>query len=1235
MAEQPKSNGGVGADLSNTPNFDNAGKDVVKEVDYSSAGAEKERIVEEVREAIRSHIAGNYNRLKGNFLGKVGQGKSREYSLEWLVDSLVATLRLQAEDSLRPIIDKEWMENNWDDHKQLLFRHLSRVDADEIAKDYVYSMLFDKNGEPTDDLREFVFTTFMPDIRKGYEPQYSREEYKKYIPESFSKNQKAKVLKYVDELYDVLESHPQDSQSDVVPEPPQSADNAQPSQTESEIGADLANIPPTPEAGADVSDVPEPPQSAEASQPSMPSESQAPAQEPADAIGQEVDDQVKSFLDSIYGEAVKYATAKKTRKDSFDSFISDLPFYLTTALVKRKIGGKDRTERAQKYILSRYFDEHGEPTKELGKLIEEVQPIWPNGDVEYDVETFKTQIPGWFGTDAKDKAIRLFREYANAQRENGTAPSAPSTPSPNDNPSPSQNPAKENPGSSTKIPDFLDFAYFKENLGYEPFDITKMKGEPEYGEKEATPEHEDNRKQTQAFVESFLEANPFASNRRIRQEARKHGVDITATKWVDAVRNKIAETTGFSPTPAQQQIGDAMYSLMDSITADDETRSQYILDLEAQGAIYDRQPTKAGFFDRVFKSSGYNKRKEAVEQEYVQRTQEENNLISDIQAAAAKGDVKEVERLHKELKDLQKEISNLNVTFQRLNQGFKDFDTPKEKADDYADKAKALMEELKNGIDSLTGQWVSDKPMSPELEAYVRTDDDEKRRRILGGTKGRDRQNEDERIAQYIANEEQRKEGQKFKKKAEDAYRQYRHAQRGEKIGSGIGKPVSWLGKPLDWVGKKVAGAGDSIFKAITNDFTNLGGFVGGGAGLPAQAAVASGGGRLLSLIGKGFSKAPTAFGKAGGVIGSTIGRGVGAMSSSAAAIAGPVGAILAAIGVVVSVIKMGIRTVDAAVQKAFQSAPFNGRIAAAKMQYEGEEFSRKQRFASGTEESSTELIEAWSDLKEESQDMVIAFANLKNTLLTGLVAFAQYSASLLKMAGQIMGMNQLLPKVMSVLSKAVSIIQNSKGAFEEIKDNREYEKEQDAQAGRLQQELALIKAGNLARKYFETGEFDEDAFNGSSYAKAGYTKEKMIAALNDENRRDEFEDAIAFNDVKRGGDFFQGYRNLSGEAPTSKEDLRDVLKTLQSSYVQQVMANEHQAEIQKNTEETAKNTRKDEEKLASIGEGPLWDALMRSANKYKPTGAETPNDAEWGEPSRQYGRFAAEGARQQNWGRR
>ena len=191
MAEQPKSNGGVGADLSNTPNFDNAGKDVAKEVDYSSAGAEKERIVEEVREAIRSHIAGNYNRLKGNFLGKVGQGKSREYSLEWLVDSLVATLRLQAEDSLRPIIDKEWMENNWDDHKQLLFRHLSRVDADEIAKDYVYSMLFDKNGEPTDDLRKFVFTTFMPDIRKGYEPQYSREEYKKYIPESFSKNQKA------------------------------------------------------------------------------------------------------------------------------------------------------------------------------------------------------------------------------------------------------------------------------------------------------------------------------------------------------------------------------------------------------------------------------------------------------------------------------------------------------------------------------------------------------------------------------------------------------------------------------------------------------------------------------------------------------------------------------------------------------------------------------------------------------------------------------------------------------------------------------------------------------------------------------------------------------------------------------------------------------------------------------------------------------------------------------------
>lgn len=1218
MAEQPKSNGGVGADLSNTPNFGNSGSDFVQGTDYSNAGVDRTKAFEDLENSAFAFLETAFQKAYQDPSNKAGRYPVDTW-IKIVQDALVEAI--SKEDAFRDAVKPFSGEKE---------SHIA-IALKGIVQEFISNRLFERREGVARELKE----VFEARLKATNGQLRDTENLERAFLETIGLRDWQQPL--IDDYLSRLMSSVSNEKSEGDPANKGKA-SADASQVESEIGADLANIPPTPEAGADVSDVPEPPQPAESAQPPMPSESQAPAQEPADAIGQEVDDQVKSFLDSIYGEAVKYATVKKTRKDSFDSFISDLPFYLATAMGEKRIGEKDRkvrTKRAQKYILSRYFDEQGEPTKELEKLIEEVQPIWPNSNVEFDVETFRDQIPSWFGVDAKDKAIRLFREYATAQRENGTAPSAPSTPSPNANPSPSQNPAKENPGSSTKIPDFLDFAYFKENLGYEPFDITKMKDEPEYGEKEATPEHEDNRKQTQAFVESFLEANPFASNRRIRQEARKHGVDITATKWVDAVRNKIAETTGFSPTPAQQQIGDAMYSLMDSITADDETRSQYILDLETQGAIYDRQPTKAGFFDRVFKSSGYNKRKEAVEQEYVQRTQEENNLISDIQAAAAKGDVKEVERLQKELKDLQKEISNLNVTFQRLNQGFKDFDTPKEKADDYADKAKALMEELKNGIDSLTGQWVSDKPMSPELEAYVRTDDDEKRRRILGGTKGRDRQNEDERIAQYIANEEQRKEGQKFKKKAEDAYRQYRHAQRGEKIGSGIGKPVSWLGKPLDWVGKKVAGAGDSIFKAITNDFTNLGGFVGGGAGLPAQAAVASGGGRLLSLIGKGFSKAPTAFGKAGGVIGSTIGRGVGAMSSSAAAIAGPVGAILAAIGVVVSVIKMGIRTVDATVQKAFQSAPFNGRIAAAKMQYEGEEFSRKQRFASGTEESSTELIEAWSDLKEESQDMVIAFANLKNTLLTGLVAFAQYSASLLKMAGQIMGMNQLLPKVMSVLSKAVSIIQNSKGAFKEIKANREYEKEQDAQAGRQQQELALIKAGNLARKYFETGEFDEDAFNGSSYAKAGYTKEKMIAALNDENRRDEFEDAIAFNDVKRGGDFFQGYRNLSGEAPTSKEDLRDVLKTLQSSYVQQVMANEHQAEIQKNTEETAKNTRKDEEKLASIGEGPLWDALMRSANKYKPTGAETPNDAEWGEPSRQYGRFAAEGARQQNWGRR
>lgn len=1168
MAEQPKSNGGVGADLSNTPNFDNTGSDFVQGTDYSNAGVDRTKAFEDLKNSAFAFLETAFQKAYQEPSNKAGRYPVDTW-IKIVQDALVEAI--SKEDAFRDAVKP--FSGEKESHIAIALKGL--------VQEFISNRLFDRREGVARELKE----VFEARLKATNGQLRDTENLKRAFLETIGLRDWQQPL--IDDYLSRLMSSVPNEKSEGDPANKGKA-GADASQVEPEIGADLANVPSAPEAGADVSDVPEPAQPAESAQPPMPSESQAPADnlahEPSgtqgDVIGEEIDDQVKRFLDSIYDDAAKYANKHKVRNSDFGSFANDLSDYLVNALGKKKLGGKDRkakTKSAQEYILSRYFDEHGEPTQELEKLLEEAaQPSLNYSeefqrDVELDFRDFNDNFPGWFGWDKKEKARDLFREYLGAQ-ENGTAPSAPSTPSPNDNPSPSQNPAEENPGSSTKIPDFLDFAYFKGNLGYEPFDITKMKGEPEYGEKEATPEHEDNRKQTQAFVESFLEANPFASNRRIRQEARKHGVDITATKWVDAVRNKIAETTGFSPTPAQQQIGDAMYSLMDSITADDETRSQYILDLETQGAIYDRQPTKAGFFDRVFKSSGYNKRKEAVEQKYVQRTQEENNLIGDIQAAAAKGDVKEVERLQKELKDLQKEISNLNVTFQRLNQGFKDFDTPKEKADDYADKAKALMEELKNGIDSLTGQWVSDKPMSPELEAYVRTDDDEKRRRILGGTKGRDRQNEDEQIAQYIAREKQRKEDKEFRKKAANAYRQYQYAQRGEKIGAAFGKPLSWMG----------------------------------------------------------VSKAPAAFGKVGGAIGSAAGKAWGAL-------AGPVGAILVAIGVVVSVIKMGIRTVDAAVQKAFQSAPFNGRIAAAKMQYEGEEFSRKQRFASGTEESSTELIEAWSDLKEESQDMVIAFANLKNTLLTGLVAFAQYSASLLKMAGQIMGMNQLLPKVMSVLSKAVSIIQNSKGAFEEIKDNREYEKEQDAQAGRQQQELALIKAGNLARKYFETGEFDEDAFNGSSYAKAGYTKEKMIAALNDENRRDEFEDAIAFNDVKRGGDFFQGYRNLSGEAPTSKEDLRDVLKTLQSSYVQQVMANEHQAEIQKNTEETAKNTRKDEEKLASIGEGPLWDALMRSANKYNPTGAgtEAANGAEWGEPSRQYGRFAAEGARQQNWGRR
>ncbi|MBQ9873808.1 MAG: hypothetical protein IJM30_05045, partial [Thermoguttaceae bacterium] len=394
-----------------------------------------------------------------------------------------------------------------------------------------------------------------------------------------------------------------------------------------------------------------------------------------------------------------------------------------------------------------------------------------------------------------------------------------------------------------------------------------------------------------------------------------------------------------------------------------------------------------------------------------------------------------------------------------------------------------------------------------------------------------------------------------------------------------------------------------------------------------------------------------------GKLAGGTVARGILGGAASGAARGGAIGAVVGAvIGGIASGVKQLVRTcrniyrgVKESIAATMALAPFNGRLGAGRAQFEGREFSRKVRFAEGTSEARIKLLREQDKLAEETLELKNAFSNvglfLQTVFMKALRGVVSVLNAVLKVGKTLVkfdrgirkkakGLIEKIPGVKSAKKgwrRLKKTIKDAPGAVKELWRSRKTRKEQNELQARQKDQNQIINEGNVARKFFETGEIDAEALAKTSWA--NMDKEAVKKMLGDKSKRDEFEDLIAYNDLNRGYGYFQGYQGIEGGAPKSQEDLKDILKVVQSIHLATLEQKQEAAKTRKAAEETAENTR---EKNQNIQQQPIFDAMKQIADRFKPTGNEKAYSGEysgsWGaEQEKQYGRFAGESV--ETWG--
>lgn len=405
--------------------------------------------------------------------------------------------------------------------------------------------------------------------------------------------------------------------------------------------------------------------------------------------------------------------------------------------------------------------------------------------------------------------------------------------------------------------------------------------------------------------------------------------------------------------------------------------------------------------------------------------------------------------------------------------------------------------------------------------------------------------------------------------------------------------------------------------------------------------------------------------------LGRAAGASIGGMASGALGAAfGPIGIAVGLLTGIYATCKGIYAAAQKSIQKTFELTPFNGRLGATKAQYEGHEFQRKVRFAGDTEEERAQLVAAQDDLLNNTMELRAAFAKIGIYLQTVFLKILGQVGKTLNTFTKALqgnfwknlgrglwgGVKRTATNLLSgnasfsdYLIPFKALYKGFRDEMEEIAEENERkeqeERENNKEVKQKQEELNNVRykqsstqseyaaEGDLARKYFETGKVDKLLALQAGYA----DPEEAKKALDNESMRADWEDAIAANDIKRGTDFFQGYKGIEGGAPTSASQIAErILNVLENSNAISLKELETQEKELKAAIETAQNTRKE---ATPVKDQPIFRAMEKMAQLYAPKGgeklaSETQYSGSFGaSQEKQYGRFAGES--QTTWGRK
>ena len=113
------------------------------------------------------------------------------------------------------------------------------------------------------------------------------------------------------------------------------------------------------------------------------------------------------------------------------------------------------------------------------------------------------------------------------------------------------------------------------------------------------------------------------------------------------------------------------------------------------------------------------------------------------------------------------------------------------------------------------------------------------------------------------------------------------------------------------------------------------------------------------------------------------FGASIGAAAGGLAAFLGPLAAAVAVVGTVVKVFNKLYSAANQAAEKMLSFGQYDSNLFVANMMHRGREYQRNVRFAHGTSQSGTELIETMDDAKDSMQPILIAWTNFKNKVAT------------------------------------------------------------------------------------------------------------------------------------------------------------------------------------------------------------------------------------------------------------